>query len=124
MQLKSDIRADQVIGVGAVQVKAAFGLLLCRLPLSGVRLEVALLVVDNLDVLVGAAVLLVAAGGQRGRVGLSHRGFQLRSHLGLGVRLRVLGPGGRLSRSSWGLDVTPGPHQRIRSSPTGLAPWL
>lgn len=80
---------------------------------------------DDLNVLVCAAVLLVTAGGQGGRVGLSQRVLQFLSWLWLHVWFHVPGPGRGLTVSSWGMVVLPGSHKnRVCSSRICLEPGV
>lgn len=62
---RSDVGADETVGWAALEASLRCVLGECR---TGP--EVVLLAVDDLQVLIGAAVLLVAAGGHRARVRL------------------------------------------------------
>lgn len=80
---------------------------------SGLGPELVLLAVDDLQVLIRAAVLLVAAGGQRGRVGL---GLQVLLQVPLVAGLSGLVSDRGRTSSSWGVDVVPGSdHSRFGS---------
>lgn len=57
--MQSHIGANQLIDLSFICIKAGFGFLLGQFAVPG--FEIALLVVDDLDILVHAAVLLIAA---------------------------------------------------------------
>lgn len=85
--------------------------------------EVALLVVDDLDVLVSAAVLLVTAGGHGGRVRLCEPCLHLGSGLALHVGFGMSGSECGLARSFWGMNAVACSHNRWLSQSHARPGW-
>lgn len=91
-----NVGADQIISARHIEFNAVLGFLFGQL---GTGLQVLLFVVDDLDVLVSAAVLLVTTGCQRCRIRLGQR--RLHFMLGLGLDVWFAIPVSRL----WASDV-------------------